>query len=54
MKKRKTKLIEVVPSDRYWPCACVKRNRKGLMTAIKCHHPSVAKCGKCGSLRTAI
>lgn len=34
-------------TDAYWVCACVKR-RKGLMTHIKGHHPSVKKCRRCG------
>jgi len=38
---------EGVPVD-YWPCACVKRDRKRHMTHIKAHHPSVQKCRVCG------
>lgn len=30
-----------------WPCACVKRNRKGQMTHIKLNHPSLKRCSRC-------
>ncbi len=34
-----------------WPCACVKRNRRGLMTHIKLNHPTLRRCRKCGCTR---
>lgn len=36
------------PEPEYWVCACVKRNRKGVMTAIRTNHPDVKRCSKCG------
>lgn len=35
----------------YWPCACVKRNRDGLMTHIKLLPPTERKCRVCGAIR---
>ena len=46
--KRKPTPEEV---ERMWPCACVKRDRRGNMTAIKLHSPFVKKCRACGVLR---
>lgn len=35
--------------EKMWVCACVKRDRKGVMTHLKAHDRSVKKCRKCGS-----
>lgn len=37
--------------DGYWPCACVKRDRKGNMTHIKMHPPTAKKCKTCDATR---
>ena len=34
--------------DDMWPCACVKRDRKGVMKAIKMHTATTSKCRVCG------
>lgn len=34
-----------------WPCACVKRDRKGNLTHIRVNDASVRKCRDCGSVR---
>ena len=31
----------------YWPCACVKRDRRGVMTHIKLLPPNIRKCNVC-------
>lgn len=35
----------------WWPCACVKRDKQGSMTNIKCHHPDTKRCRVCGCNR---
>jgi hypothetical protein len=45
--------MPTVPND-YWPCACIKRNRKGELTHIKAHPPSRKKCRKCGATKPAV
>lgn len=40
--------------DDWWPCACVKRTRKGRMSHIKLHHPSAKKCRACGCTKKDI
>lgn len=37
--------------DLYWPCACVKRDRKGRMTALKVNSHNVSRCRVCGAKR---
>lgn len=34
-----------------WPCACVKRDAQGALTAIKVHSYSVKRCRTCGAER---
>jgi hypothetical protein len=34
--------------DKWWPCACVRRNRKGQITGIKMHPPKTLTCRVCG------
>lgn len=36
-------------SQGYWLCACVKRNRSGVMTHLKMNHPSVEHCEVCNT-----
>jgi hypothetical protein len=36
-----------------WPCACVKRDRKGRMTHIRLNAPEVERCRRCGATRDA-
>ena len=45
-KERKAMSTEVT-----WPCACVKRDRKGNMTHIKLHSEKSRSCKKCGAKR---
>jgi hypothetical protein len=40
--------LKPVSKDDYWACACVKRDRRGNMKAIKLHHPAQEKCRTCG------
>lgn len=37
--------------ESYWPCACVKRDRRGNLIAIMGHHQSVKRCRKCKAQR---
>jgi hypothetical protein len=45
---------EAKPTDtsKYWPCACVKRDRDGNWTHIKLNHPSLKRCKVCGALKS--
>lgn len=38
--------IDPIPSG-YWACACVKRDSKGNMKAIKLNPPSSKRCRVC-------
>lgn len=40
--------------DNWWPCACVRRDRKGNMKDIKLHHPDTTKCDVCKAKRPRI
>lgn len=35
----------------YWPCACVKRDKKGNLSKIKFNPPSRKRCSVCKSTR---
>jgi hypothetical protein len=42
-----TPVTQRVPIE-YWVCACVKRTRRGVLTHLKCHAPTVDRCRVCG------
>jgi hypothetical protein len=37
--------------DGWWPCACVKRNRRGQMTHFAAHPPTQKRCSRCSMTR---
>lgn len=44
------KPAKLVPQG-YWVCACVRRDKRGNMTAIKMNPPMSKRCRACGTTK---